>query len=347
MSKDYYNTLGVDKNASDDQIKKAYRKLAMQFHPDKNQGNPDAESKFKEISEAYEILSDKEKKSNYDRYGSSNGRSGNPFAGGGGFADGFGDFFSNFGDMFGGGGRRRQKGGDLRVKVTLNIDEILKGCTKKIKYRRQETCKPCSGAGGTDVKPCLVCGGSGQRIVAQNTPFGQIRQAMTCPDCSGTGKQVRNKCGQCHGDGTTIKDNTIDINIPAGVYDGIQMTMQGYGNEVGEGIPGDLHIVVEEEKNFEYRRDRGNMTINKTISVIDAICGAHVKVATPHGEISVFIEPGTEHGKTLRVSGKGIPDIHHGLGDLYISISIKIPKNLGLDEKHILEKLKDSKNFRV
>jgi molecular chaperone DnaJ len=346
--KNPYDVLGVDKNATDDQIKKAYRKMAMQYHPDKNAGNPEAEAKFKDVAEAYETLSDSNKKANYDRYGNSNGGGnpfgGNPFAGGGGFED----FFSNFGDMFGGSRtNRRQRGGDLRVKVTLNINDVLKGCTKKIKYKRQETCKPCSGQGGTDVKTCLVCNGTGQRHVVQNTPFGQIRQAMTCPDCSGTGKQIKNKCGQCHGDGTVLTENTVDINIPAGVYDGIQMSMQGYGNDVGGGIPGDLHIVVEEEKDFSFRRDRGNITVDKTISVIDAICGSHVKVKTPHGEISIYVEPGTEHGKTLRVAGKGIPDIHHGLGDLYISISVKIPKNIGMDEKHILEKLKDSKNFKV
>jgi molecular chaperone DnaJ len=356
MSKDYYSVLGVDRNATEEQIKKAYRKKAMEFHPDKNPGNPAAETKFKEAAEAYDVLSDAGKKSNYDNFGSATG---NPFGGGGGNPFGGGghgfnmdDIFSQFGDIFGnrGGGkqqRRKARGSDLRIKVVLNIDEILKGCTKKLRYKRHTKCDPCAGKGGTDVRECLACKGSGHRTVVQNTPFGQMRTETTCPDCRGTGSIIRNQCNHCHGEGTQLKEQVIDVEVPVGVSNGMQLNMQGYGNDVRDGVAGDLHILVEEAQDFSYKREGNNLIVEKTISVIDAICGAHVKVSTPHGEQSLYIEPGTEHGRTARIGGKGIPDIHYGLGDLFIKISIKIPRNIDMDEQHILEKLKDSKNFQV
>jgi molecular chaperone DnaJ len=350
---DYYNILGVDRNATEEQIKKAYRKKAMEFHPDKNQGDPNAETKFKEAAEAYETLSDSNKRSNYDRFGSG----GNPFGGGGGNPFGghgfnMDDIFSQFGDIFGnrGGGRqqrRQSKGSDLRMKVVLNIDEILKGAVKKLKYKRNVKCKPCDGKGGTDVVDCLVCNGQGQRIVVQNTPFGQMRTQSTCPDCQGSGKQIKHKCSSCKGDGTTLEEQVVDVEIPAGVSNGMQLSMQGFGNDIRDGVPGDLYIIVEEAQDFSFKREVNNIIVEKTISIIDAICGAHIKVSTPHGETPIYIEPGTEHGSNIRIGGKGIPDINYGMGDLYIRISIKIPKNIELDEKFVLEKLKDSRNFKV
>lgn len=350
---DYYNILGVDKNATEEQIKKAYRKKAMEFHPDKNQGDPNAEAKFKEAAEAYETLSDSDKRSNYDRFGSG----GNPFGGGGGNPFGghgfnMDDIFSQFGDIFGNRNsgrqqRRQARGSDLRMKVVLNIDEILKGAVKKLKYKRNVKCTPCNGKGGTDVVDCLVCNGQGQRIVVQNTPFGQMRTQTTCPDCQGSGKQIKHKCSSCKGDGTTLEDQVVDVEIPAGVSTGMQLSMQGFGNDIRDGVPGDLYIIVEEAQDFSFKREVNNIIVEKTISVIDAICGAHIKVSTPHGELPVYIEPGTEHGSSIRIGSKGIPDINYGMGDLYIRISIKIPKNIELDEKFVLEKLKDSKNFRV
>ena len=350
MNKDYYNILGVDKNASEDEIKKAYRKMAMKYHPDKNPDNPEAEAKFKEASEAYDVLSSPDKKSNYDRYGSATG-GGNPFGGGGFNME---DIFSNFGDIFGNafnqrynGQRPQSKGSNLRIKVSLTIDEILKGANKKIKYKRQDRCNTCSGKGGTDVKSCLPCNGTGQRIVVQQTPFGQIRQATTCPDCAGSGQQVHSKCKDCHGDGTVLREQTIDVDIPAGVSNGMQLSMSGYGNHIRNGMPGDLHIIVEELRDHSFTREGNNIIVEKTISVLDAIMGANLKVNTPHGEIPITIEPGTEHGKVIRISGRGIPDIHLGMGDLFIRVSIKIPKKIELDEQHVLEKLKASKNFQV
>ena len=351
MSKDYYKILGVEKGASEDEIKKAYRKMAMQYHPDKNPDNPEAEAKFKEAAEAYDTLSSPDKKANYDRYGS-NGPGGSYNGGFGGFN--MDDIFSNFGDIFGnafnqrhGAQRPQSKGSNLRIKVSLTIDEILKGANKKIKYKRQEKCNTCDGKGGNDVRTCLPCNGSGHRTIVQNTPFGQIRQTATCPDCGGSGQQVHDKCKDCRGDGTILTEQTLDVNIPAGVSNGMQMNMPGYGNYIRNGMPGDLHIVVEEIRDNSFVREGNNIIVEKTISVLDAIMGANLKVNTPHGEIPITIEPGTEHGKVLRISGRGIPDIQLGMGDLYIKVSIKIPKKIELDEQHILEKLKNSKNFQI
>jgi len=347
MSKDYYKVLGLEKGASEDEIKKAYRKMAMKYHPDKNPDNPEAESKFKEAAEAYDILSTPDKKANYDRYGSSG-----PGGGFGGFN--MDDIFSNFGDIFGNafnqrynGQRPQSKGSNLRIKVSLTIDEILKGANKKIRYKRQDKCNTCSGKGGTDVRSCIPCNGTGQRTVIQNTPFGQIRQASTCPDCGGSGQQVHVKCKDCRGEGTYVKEETVDVDIPAGVSTGMQLSMNGYGNYIRNGVAGDLHIVVEEIRDYSFKREGNNIVVEKTISIIDAIIGSNLKVNTPHGEIPITIEPGTEHGKVIRISGRGIPDIQLGMGDLFIKISIKIPKKIELDEQHILEKLKNSKNFQV
>jgi molecular chaperone DnaJ len=349
MSKDYYSTLGVNKGATEEEIKKAYRKLSKKYHPDINK-DAGAEDKFKEVSEAYETLSDSGKRSNYDRFGTADPRGGgNPFGGGHGFN--MDDIFSQFGDMFGGGsfggGRQmRKKGSDLRIKVVLNIDEILNGCTKTLKYKKKTSCSSCNGQGGHDVRTCLTCNGAGQRIVLQNTPFGQIRTQSTCPDCSGSGQQISRKCGYCHGEGTTLIDSTVNVDIPAGVAEGAQMGLQGYGNEISGGISGDLYITIEEKPDTSYRREGNNIIVDKEVSIVDAICGASVNVSTPRGDLNINISAGTDHGHLIRMSGKGIPDMNRGLGDLYVKILVKIPKNVSLDERHAIEKLREMNCFK-
>ena len=347
--KDYYEVLGVDKDATKEEIKKAYRKGAIKYHPDKNQGDEESENKFKELSEAYDVLSDEDKKSNYDRYGSAKG----PGQSGSGFGYSMDDIFSQFGDIFGDryGGRqsrpRRKRGADLRISVTLSIEEILKGVSKKIKYKRKISCSPCDGKGGTDIKECLSCNGSGRRQVVQNTPFGQIRQETTCQDCRGDGKKIKNKCSNCKGEGVEIIDEVVEVNIPVGVSDNMQFSMSGYGNYIRDGVPGDLNIVIDELKENYFRREGNNLIINKEISIVDAIIGSTIKVKTPHGEMDVDIKPGTQNGHNIRFDGKGVPDMNYGLGNLYIYILVSIPTKLSDEERKVFEVLKKSDNFKV
>jgi molecular chaperone DnaJ len=233
------------------------------------------------------------------------------------------------------------------MRVILTIDEILKGAKKKLKYKRQVSCNTCSGKGGTDIRSCGSCNGSGRRVVVQNTTFGQMRQEIRCSDCRGTGKTINNMCGSCHGDGTNLKEEVVEVEIPAGLSNGMQLNMHGYGNHTRDGVPGDLHIIIEEQKEFYFKRERNNLIVDKEISIIDSILGANLNVKTPHGEIPITIESGTEHGRNIRISGLGVPDVSLGLGDLYVVVKIKIPKLITDEEKSILEKLKDSKNFEV
>lgn len=350
MNKDYYQILGVNKGSSKDEIKKAYRKMVMKYHPDKNPDNKEAEVKFKEAAEAYEVLSDDNKKSNYDRYGSASG--GNQFGGGSGFGYNMDDIFSQFGDIFGDAfgrryGQKTNKGSDLRIRVTVSIEEILKGTSKKLKYKRKTKCNTCEGKGGTDVRECLTCNGAGRRTVVQNTPFGQIRQEAICPDCNGSGRQIKNKCGQCHGEGLTTTEETVEVDIPVGVSNNMQFTMKGYGNYVRNGEAGNLIIHIEELQEYYFKRENNNIIVEKEISVIDAIVGAQLKVKTPHGELNLKIEPGTQHDTKIRFNGKGIPDMNYGLGNLYVIVKLKVPKDINLEEKSILQKLGKSKNFKV
>ncbi len=371
MSKrDFYDILGVTKNASAEEIKKAYRKLAIKYHPDKNPDDKSAEDKFKEAAEAYEILSNPEKKQRYDQYG----HAGVGGAGGGGGYGGGGmnmeDIFSQFGDIFGsgggspfdsffggggqsrgGGGRRVAKGSNLRIKVKLTLEEIANGAEKKIKVNKQITCKTCDGTGAKDkssVSTCKTCGGSGAVRRVTNTILGQMQTTATCPTCHGSGQQITAKCNSCHGEGTVRGEETITINIPAGVSDGMQLSMAGKGNAAPNGgIAGDLIILIEELPHETLKREGNNVVYDLHLSIIDAALGFSAEVPTIDGKAKIKIEPGTQSGKLLRLKGKGIPEINsYHRGDEIIHINIWTPKVLNSEERAMLEKLRESPNFK-
>jgi molecular chaperone DnaJ len=369
MSKrDYYEILGVSKSASADEIKKAYRKVAMQFHPDRNPGDKAAEEKFKEAAEAYEVLSDTDKKAQYDRFGHA-GVGGN---GRGGYGGGMNmdDIFSQFGDIFGddlfgsffggGGGGQRSRGGqrargvrgsNLRVKLKLNYEEIAKGVTKNIKVKKHVTCNTCHGSGAKDkgsVQTCSSCGGSGQVRRVQNTFLGQMQTVTTCPSCNGEGTTVTAKCSSCKGEGRTYGEETVSIDIPAGVQEGMQLNLQGKGN-AGErgGQPGDLIILIEEEQHKELYREGLNVAYELHISFTDAVFGTQVEVPTIDGRAKIKIPAGTQSGKIFRLKGKGFPLVNsYEKGDQLIQVSVWTPQHLSNEEKAALEKLSESANFK-
>ncbi|AYA37176.1 molecular chaperone DnaJ [Hymenobacter oligotrophus] len=357
--RDYYEILGVAKNASGDEIKKAYRKVAIKFHPDKNPDDPTAEDKFKEAAEAYEVLSDDQKRARYDRFG----HQGVGGAGGNGHGPSMEDIFSQFGDIFGGGGfegffgggarsqgRRVRKGSNLRIKLKLDLEEVANGVEKKIKVKRYTACNTCSGTGaknGTEQQDCGTCHGQGQVKRVVQTMLGQMVSSSTCPTCHGEGKVVTSKCDVCHGEGRQLQEEIIPINIPAGVAEGMQLSMSGKGNypERG-GVPGDLLIQIEEEPHELLKRDGNNVVLDQYISIIDAALGASVEVPTIEGKVKVKIDPGTQAGKILRLRGKGIPDLNgYGKGDQLIHINVWTPKSVTNDERALLEKLRSSPNF--
>lgn len=366
MSKrDFYDILGVARTSSAEEIKKAYRKLAIKHHPDKNPGDKAAEEKFKEAAEAYEILSNPEKKQRYDQYGHA-GLGG----GGGGHYGGsmnMEDIFSQFGDIFGGGGgspfdsffgggqrnggRRVSKGSNLRIKVKLTLEEIANGTEKKIKVNKQISCKTCDGTGAKDqssISTCRTCGGSGAVRKVTNTILGQMQTTATCPTCNGNGQQVTAKCTSCHGEGVTRGEETITINIPAGVSDGMQLSMSGKGNAAPNGgIPGDLIILIEEIPNENLKREGNNVVYDLHLSFVDAALGMSAEVPTIDGKAKIKIEPGTQSGKLLRLKGKGLPEVNsYHRGDQIIHINIWTPKALNSEERDALEKLRNSPNFK-
>jgi molecular chaperone DnaJ len=359
--RDYYEVLGVAKNASKEEIKKAYRKQALKYHPDKNPGDKKAEENFKEAAEAYEVLSNDEKRARYDRFGHAGmSGAGNGFSGGGmtmedifsSFGDIFGDAFGGFGG-FGGSrrtGRRTNKGSNLRVKVKLNLHEIATGAEKKIKVTKYDTCDSCGGTGAADshsTSTCPTCRGSGHVTRVANTMLGQMQTTSVCPSCGGEGKTITKKCPVCYGEGIVQKEDIIKINIPAGVGKGMQMTVSGKGNAPRRGgVYGDLLVVIDEEEHPDLIREGNDLIYNLFISIPDAILGTHVEVPTVDNNVKIKIEPGTQPGKILRLRGKGLPEVNgYGRGDLLVNVSIWIPKNMTREEAKIVEKFKESSSF--
>jgi len=360
--RDYYEVLGVSKNATKDEIKKAYRKQALKYHPDKNPGDKKAEENFKEAAEAYEVLSNDEKRGRYDRFGHAGmGGAGNGFGGGGmtmedifsSFGDIFGDAFGGFG-AFGGGSRRNSrrvnKGTNLRVKVKLSLHEIATGAEKKIKVTKYDTCSTCGGTGAADsnsLSTCSSCHGSGHVTRLTNTMLGQMQTTSVCPSCGGEGKTITRKCSSCYGEGIVQKEDIIKINIPAGVGKGMQMTVSGKGNAPRRGgAYGDLLVVIDEDEHPDLIREGNDLIYNLFISIPDAILGTHVEVPTVDNNVKIKIEPGTQPGKILRLRGKGLPEVNgYGRGDLLVNVNVWIPKNLTREEARIVEKFKDSGTF--
>jgi molecular chaperone DnaJ len=363
--RDYYEVLGVPKNVDADALKKAYRKIAMQYHPDRNPDDKSAEDKFKEAAEAYEVLSDGDKRARYDRYGHDavNGNAGGGFRGGNmedifsQFGDIFGDDGGPFGSFFGGGGGGRrstqsgQKGNNLRIKVTLSLEEIEKGASKKIKVKKQSTCNNCNGSGAKDatsVKSCGSCQGSGYVRQVRNTFLGQMATTAVCGSCNGSGKTITATCASCRGEGLKMNEETIDIDIPAGVEGGMQLSLRGKGNAGRNGGPaGDMLVTIEEAPHEHFTRDGMNIIHDFFINFADAALGTSIEVPTLDGRVKVKIPEGTQSGKILRLKGKGLPSVQEmGKGDQLININIWTPKSLSAEEKAILEKLKLSPNFQ-
>jgi molecular chaperone DnaJ len=363
--RDFYEILGVNKNSTADEIKKAYRKVAMQFHPDRNPGDQTAEDKFKEAAEAYEVLSDSDKRAQYDRFGHN---AFGPGRGGGGFSGqgmNMEDIFSQFGDIFGddmfgsffsssrGSSRRSRgvRGTNLRVRIKVNYEEIAKGTTKTIKVKKYVSCHTCGGSGAKDKnssQTCRTCGGNGQVRRVQNTFLGQMQTVTTCPDCNGEGTVITNKCTACRGEGRVYGEETVTLEIPAGVQEGMQLSMTGKGN-MGErgGGPGDLVILIEEEAHPYLQREGLNVAFDLYVSFPDAVFGTQTEVPTIDGRAKIKIPPGTQSGKIFRLKGKGFPSINsHEKGDQLIQINVWTPQNVSETEKAALEHLQESENFK-
>ena len=361
--RDYYEVLGVSKSATPEELKKAYRKLALQYHPDRNPGDKEAEEKFKEAAEAYEVLSNPEKRQRYDQFGFA-GMSGAGGYGGQGMS--MDDIFSQFGDLFadfglgsffsggfGGsrsGGLARERGSNIRVKVKMNLQEIEKGVKKKIKVNKYVTCDHCHGSGSEngETETCPTCKGRGQVYRTVSSLFGQMQTASACPNCGGTGKVIKNKCTHCHGDGIVKGEEIIEIDIPAGVSEGMQLTLRGKGGAgPHNGVSGDLYVLIEEEPHPDFDRDGSNLIYNLFISVTDAILGTDAEVPTVSGKVRVKIAPGTQSGKILRLRGKGLPNVNsYGTGDLLVNVNVWIPKKVSKEEERILQGLSQSESFK-
>ena len=366
--RDYYEVLGVEKNADAETIKKAYRKAAIKFHPDKNPGDKEAEEKFKEAAEAYDVLSNDDKRARYDRFGHAGMNGGAGGAGGfGGFggAGGFSmdDIFEQFGDIFGGafggfgggrsrGGRQRvNRGSDVRITVRLTLKEIAEGVTKKLKINKIVACEKCGGTGAKDksaYSTCTQCGGSGYVITVQNSFFGRMQTQSVCPTCQGEGRIIKDKCTHCGGEGTERGDKIVEVKIPAGVSEGMALTLQGMGNAARHGgINGDLIVVIKEEEHADFERSGNNLVHNLRISVTTAILGGDAEVPTIDGRVRISIDAGTQSGKVMRLRGKGLPDVNgRGRGDIIIVVDVVIPTELTKEERKLVEQLSEQPNFK-
>ncbi len=350
--RDYYEILGVDKSASAAEIKKAYRKMAIKYHPDKNPDDKDAEAKFKEAAEAYEVLSDADKKARYDQFGHQ------AFEGAGGFGGGgmnMDDIFSQFGDIFGGafggggfsgfgggfGGQRRVKGSNLRIRVSLSLEEVANGIEKKIKVKRKIQ------APGTTYKTCGTCNGSGQVTRVTNTILGRMQTASACPTCGGAGQSIDKKPSDADAQGLKVQEETVSVKIPAGVVDGMQLKVTGKGNEApGNGISGDLLVVIEEKEHDTLKREGDNLHYDLYVSLPDAVLGTSKEIDTVTGKVRIKIEPGVQSGKILRLRGKGIPSINgYGSGDLLVHVNVWTPKTLNKQQKEFFESMRNDEHF--
>lgn len=360
--RDYYEVLGVDRGASADEIKKAYRKKAIQYHPDKNPGDKEAEEKFKEAAEAYDVLSDPQKKARYDQYGHAGMEGAGGFSGGGFSME---DIFSHFGDIFSGfgfggfggaggssrGGRRVHRGSDIRIRVKLSLQEIAHGVEKKVKITKTIPCPTCNGRGAAseaDIQTCNRCHGTGVINSVRQTFLGQIQTQETCPDCGGEGRKIVRPCHDCNGSGLIKSSEEISFKIPAGVAEGMQLTVRGKGNAGrNNGVNGDLLVVIEEEEHPHLIREGNNLIYTLYLSIPDAALGCEAQVPGVDGNLKVKIDAGTQPGKMLRLRGKGLPDINgYGSGDLLVYVQVYIPSKLDKDDRAALEKMKDKENFK-
>ena len=365
--RDYYEVLGVQKNANADEIKKAYRKAAIKYHPDKNPGDKEAEEKFKEAAEAYDVLSNPDKRARYDQFGHAgmNGAAGGGAGGFGGFGGGFSmeDIFSQFGDIFGGhfgggfrsssagGGRRVNRGSDIRIKVKLTLQEIASGVTKKLKITKTVACDKCGGRGAGPASssgPGAPGTGAGYVTRVENTFFGRMQTQGVCPTCGGTGKVITAPCDKCKGEGAVRGDEVVEIQIPAGVGEGMVLTVSGKGNAARHGgVNGDLQVLIEEEPDAELVRDGNDLIHNLNITVVTALLGGTVEVPTVDGRAKIKIAPGTHAGKVLRLAGKGLPEVNgYGRGDELIVVDITVPAKLTAEEKRIVEQLAGQPSFQ-
>ena len=362
--RDYYEVLGVSKNATEAEIKSAYKKLAIKYHPDRNPDNKEAEEKFKEAAEAYDVLHDPEKRQRYDQFGHA-GMGGNGGFGGGASMN-MDDIFSMFGDIFGGhgfggfggfgggGGRRRQqsRGADLRLKVKITLNEVATGTTKKFKVRKNVACQHCNGTGSEDGRQetCSQCNGSGYVTRTVDTMLGRMQTQTACPQCGGTGKTIKNKCTKCNGEGVVAGEEVIEIKIPAGVMDGMVLNVEGKGHAAkNAGIPGDIQVYIEVEEHPELERDNNNLIYNLLLDVPTAVLGGPAEIPTLDGKVKIKIEPGTQPGKIMRLRGKGLPSVQgygYGTGDMIVNIGVYIPETLNREEKEAFEKMRNSENMK-